>query len=809
MLSAGNLDSTFGDGGVVQLDGTQVVQMDTSCSALQSDGKILLGGASINGGGDGVFSEIARLNSNGQLDTSFGQDGQVPLVENGLSYLSPIGLGVTADHQIVVAAVGYREGAQKQYLALTRLTASGVVDTSFGSDGWLTLPVPSGGVNAMQLAPNGDIYVAGDASVGNSQSTNFAVTRFLPDGELDTSFARYGHAIISFSETQPGVNDPYASATALANAPDGSVVVAGNGAVGGYAVKLTARGRLDRTFGMAGRFVTNMTGGFNAVTLGADGEIYLAGTETTGAYAHALAVTALNAWDQIVKAFGSDGLVEEGVDSGKSHPSDVTVSAIEVSGSSNILVAGAVEGRYGSGPFIVQLKADGGPDKNFGDSGASLYSAVPRTKQDYPFALQSEGLLVNTDDSVFVPYDGYLSADAPTFSYSLRAVKFDPDGSVDDSFADHGVASVITTGRAGDRVLAFAPQSSGNLLAISQLSDQQVLQNYTAAGSASNLVTIGTGYYPSPIIAGDAQGRILMASGTSIYRYLANGTLDASFGQSGSTGFDPFGGLRQITPLADGSLLTLTISGSDAPDTTFSVINLLNSSGNTTASVSAQLNEGDGSIIIRSAITPTGKIKILALYLDQTGGFSDSQGTLRLVQYNADLSVDASFGSDGSLELPNLTDDESSLIVAPDGSIYVTGDSLTGIPIFSLARVTPGGALDTSFGTGGYQTLFPNLETVLVQPDSKLLVAADNGTTITLTRYNTDFSLDSTFGDDGVSTLSIGTSPISDALPPIFAVGEVTGAAKLYVAGATDRTAIPSDAATGGDQEGFLARIDL
>jgi hypothetical protein len=62
MLSAGNLDSTFGDGGVVQLDGTQVVQMDTSCSALQSDGKILLGGASINGGGDGVFSEIARLN---------------------------------------------------------------------------------------------------------------------------------------------------------------------------------------------------------------------------------------------------------------------------------------------------------------------------------------------------------------------------------------------------------------------------------------------------------------------------------------------------------------------------------------------------------------------------------------------------------------------------------------------------------------------------------------------------------------------------------------------------------------------------
>jgi hypothetical protein len=75
--------------------------------------------------------------------------------------------------------------------------------------------------------------------------------------------------------------------------------------------------------------------------------------------------------------------------------------------------------------------------------------------------------------------------------------------------------------------------------------------------------------------------------------------------------------------------------------------------------------------------------------------------------------------------------------------------------------------------------LFPNLEAVLVQPDSKLLLAAASGTTITLTRYNTDDSLDSTFGDGGASTLSIGTSPISVAVQPIFAVGEVAGAAKL------------------------------
>ena len=67
--------------------------------------------------------------------------------------------------------------------------------------------------------------------------------------------------------------------------------------------------------------------------------------------------------------------------------------------------------------------------------------------------------------------------------------------------------------------------------------------------------------------------------------------------------------------------------------------------------------------------------------------------------------------------------------------------------------VPTAGMLDPTFGTGGFVTNDPNLgigsgRAVLVQPDGKMVVAADPG--FTAVRYNPDGSLDSSFGSGGV-----------------------------------------------------------
>ena len=94
-----------------------------------------------------------------------------------------------------------------------------------------------------------------------------------------------------------------------------------------------------------------------------------------------------------------------------------------------------------------------------------------------------------------------------------------------------------------------------------------------------------------------------------------------------------------------------------------------------------------------------------------------------------------------------------------DGKIVVVGKTLTN---FALARYTPDGDLDNSFnGTGKQITNIggtDQADAVAIQVDQKILAAGTSDNNFALVRYNTDGSLDGSFGTGGIVTTTFGVA---------------------------------------------------
>ncbi len=205
-------DASFGNGangataGGVRVTGDSEIVFST---AVQSDGKILIGGgftqvSGINRG------RIARLNSNGVLDTTFG---------NGLSGIGGATFPVIrtiitqGDGKIIIGGrFSSVNGATRNSLA--RLNSDGSLDTNFS-----TALVTAGGtlVNVLDAVLQGDgkIIIAGYFSTVNGTSRN-CIARLHGDGTLDPTFA----------DGMTGLGGSYIKSIALQS--NGAVIIGGS-----------------------------------------------------------------------------------------------------------------------------------------------------------------------------------------------------------------------------------------------------------------------------------------------------------------------------------------------------------------------------------------------------------------------------------------------------------------------------------------------------------------------------------------------------------------------------------------------------
>ncbi len=223
--------------------------------AVQADGKLLLGGYFTTMGGLGR-QYIGRLNTNGSVDTSFN-----PGAENGV-----FALAVQADGKILAGGDFIRLGGQPRG-NLGRLNASGSVDALFTPVA--TNTTGGGSVSALVVQPDGKILIGGDFTLLAGQArTNFG--RLNADGSPDTSF-------------NPGISGLTDYVNCLALQADGKILAGGTfttlaGQSRTHICRLNADGSLDPAFNPgasgSGSYV-------NCLALQADGKILVGGNFTT------------------------------------------------------------------------------------------------------------------------------------------------------------------------------------------------------------------------------------------------------------------------------------------------------------------------------------------------------------------------------------------------------------------------------------------------------------------------------------------------------------------------------------------------
>jgi uncharacterized delta-60 repeat protein len=142
----------------------------------------------------------------------------------------------------------------------------------------------------------------------------------------------------------------------------------------------------------------------------------------------------------------------------------------------------------------------------------------------------------------------------------------------------------------------------------------------------------------------------------------------------------------------------------------------------------------------------------------------------------ADGVLDTSFGTAGVAitDFTGAEDSISALVVQPDGKILTAGRAGSSeVYNFALARYNTDGSLDASFGNGGkVTTIFPNAVSsqayaIVLQPDGKIVTAgwtySPKNRSFALARYNSDGSLDAAFGNGGTVATSFGDADKAEA----------------------------------------------
>ncbi|MBC7908990.1 MAG: VCBS repeat-containing protein [Pyrinomonadaceae bacterium] len=260
----------------------------------------------------------------------------------------------------------------------------------------------------------------------------------------------------------------------------------------------------------------------------------------------------------------------------------------------------------------------------------------------------------------------------------------------------------------------------------------------------------------------------------AIARYNADGSLDTSFGTGGkvSTDFNNTGDIAYGVALQpDGKIVVVGSTLSNVSSDIDFAIARYHSNGTLDSTF------GTGGKVILDFANRENEARVVVIQTDNkilVGGYARvmhqfySDLDFALVRYHSDGSLDTTFDGDGKLTTDfsssgnsSSADDIMSLALMPDGRILAGGSNFANQGNLALARYNANGSLDTTFDTDG-KIINPfgpndvhNLRSMVVQPDGKIVIVGRAWHNISrpafgLARFNTDGSLDTTFGGDGL-----------------------------------------------------------
>jgi len=397
---------------------------------------------------------------------------------------------------IVVAGETLPSGsaAQATFAAL-RYQSDGSLDPYFGSGGVATADIGSWNDAAFAAAPSPDgtkIVLAGltDSAKGGRISSDSALAQFdAGDGTLDNAFGSGGTVKTSIGQSR--TNDWFNDMTIQS---DGYIVAAGqsvdaSGATRFTLARYTPAGKLDTSFGNGGIVqTTEFSGIATAVVMVHDdlGDGIVAVGRTVGSGGWYFALARYDLGGNLVSGFGDGGIVtSDFTDSGRTDlGADWAEAATVDPVTGDIVVVGrvALEGSTAPSDWAVaRYHSDGTPVSDFGQGGLA-HVDVNDEQMAEAVAIQAGGKIVSA---------GYSWAPG-TMTYAFTVVRFNADGTPDQSFGTGGVAQT--------RIGSYAAEAQSVVI---QQDDKIVL----------------TGW------ANTANGKEI-----ALARYNPDGTLDASFG---------------------------------------------------------------------------------------------------------------------------------------------------------------------------------------------------------------------------------------------------------------------------------------
>ncbi len=418
----GDQDTSFGSGSsYMALAGAAgaVASSTGPGPVIQSDGKILLCGTVNNGVVTGYDMVAVRFTADGLLDTSFGSGGRAYVNIAGNSNDGCTAIALQSDGKIVLG--GATASGADQDFAIARLNTDGSLDTtSFGiGTGKVVVTFNIGGNNndygtAIAVQSDGKIVVAGpvDVATGN---IDFGVARLNTDGTLDSigfNAMGGGKQTIGFDlPVMGGALTDFPNAIAIDS--QGRIVLVGYATGVGtntdFAVaRLAPDGLLDGTFNGDGRKVVafDLAGDNNDTALGVtiqrDGKIVVAGAASAAVASdsHDMALVRLDATDGSLDAgFGTGGKVQIPIDL-VTDGDDFAAGVVQQS-DGKLLIGGSASGSGSPIPVAIaaaRLGSNGTPDSSFGfGTGHTAYYLSGFTLQSvgYGVALQNGKIIIS------------------------------------------------------------------------------------------------------------------------------------------------------------------------------------------------------------------------------------------------------------------------------------------------------------------------------------------------------------------------------------------------------------------------------
>ena len=361
-------------------------------------------------------------------------------------------------------------------------------------------------------------------------------------------------------------------------------------------------------------------------------------------------------------------------------------------------------------------------------------------------------------------------------------------GSLDSTFSGDGVQVTNIGVGTDDRAHSMVVQPDGKIVMVggSGVSGYDfAIVRYNSDGTPDS--TFGTGGIQTTSIGFSSEaaavsiqsdGKIVVAGNSyngldhvfALVRYNDNGTLDSTFGTYGIQTTDVHVGDDYASSMviqSDGKIVVAGNTDDYSTNFYFDVVRY-HSDGtidSTFAEDGMQITYFDGAVDGFSSIVIQSDGKIIA-----AGGQNFGIARFILMRYNNDGTFDSTFGEEGiETTIIGTGDAEAeSVAVQSDGKIVAAGFSNNGGYDIALVRYTSNGVIDSTFGEYGTKVVDIGGGTsdiaysIAIQTDGKIIVTGSSnnfsgGTDeydLALLRYNSDGSLDNTFGTEGIELTS-------------------------------------------------------